>query len=299
MKKILLAFVAAFALPGVSHAQYFELGLFGGASTYSGDLSHKMIYWNEVHPAVGIYAGMHLTRHFSISIQSKYGTVSGADANSDEQGFLERNLSFHSNIIEAGVVGVLYLPGYIPGQMRFSPFLSLGVNWFQFNPKAEYMGIVYELQPLNTEGQGTSAFPDREPYKLNQISIPFGVGVKYNIAYNWNIAFEITLRKTFTDYIDDVSTTYVNPDILLDERGAISYALSNRTGEYLGTDPLPYGNDQSRGSADVNDYYSFAGITLSYNFLGNGKNDASRQVDCPGEPSKKMKSGLWGKEMMK
>ncbi|MFN3940045.1 MAG: DUF6089 family protein, partial [Chitinophagales bacterium] len=293
MKKIMLALVAAFTLPGFIHAQYFELGLFGGASAYNGDLSHKLIYWNEIHPAAGIYAGMHLTRHLSISIQSKYGTVSGADANSDQEAFRQRNLSFYSNIIEAGVVGEFYFPGYIPGQMRFSPFVSLGINWFQFNPKAEYMGVEYALQPLNTEGQGTSAFPDREPYKLNQISIPLGVGIKYNIAYNWNIALEITLRKTFTDYLDDVSTTYVNPDILLNERGALSYALSNRTGEYLGTDPLPYGNEQNRGSSEISDYYAFAGITISYNFLGNGKNDAARQVDCPGKPSKKMKSGLW------
>lgn len=280
-------------------AQYVELGLFGGASTYNGDLSHKPIYWNEIHPAAGIYAGVHINRFFSLSLQSKFGTISGADANSDQEGFRRRNLSFESNIVEAGLVGEFYFPGYIPNDMRFSPFLSLGINWFHFNPKAEYMGQIYELQPLGTEGQGTSAYPDRQPYELSQFSIPFGVGVKYSLSYNWNLAFEICFRKTFTDYLDDISKTYVNADILTNENGVIANALSNRTGEYLGTDPLPYGNDQNRGSSGVTDYYTFVGFTLSYNFLGMGKSAAERQVDCPGEPSKKQKSGLWDKKMMK
>ncbi|MBK6732283.1 MAG: outer membrane beta-barrel protein [Bacteroidetes bacterium] len=299
MRKIALIIFLGFSTLYNANAQYVELGLFGGASFYNGDLSHQLIYWNEFHPAAGIYAGVHFNRYFSLSVQSKFGTISGHDSNSDEEGFKRRNLSFESNIIEAGIVGEFYFPGYIPGDMRFSPFISLGINWFHFNPTAEYMGSVYDLQPLGTEGQGTSAFPDREPYALNQISIPFGVGVKYNLSYNWNLAFEVTFRKTFTDYLDDLSKTYVDADILTNENGELAYALSNRTGEYLGSANADFGNDQKRGSSSVTDYYIFTGFTISYNLIGVGKNSASRQVDCPGEPSKKQKSGLWDKKMMK
>jgi len=298
MRNAIILFCLGFTIYSAK-AQYVELGLFGGASYYNGDLSHKLLYWNEFHPAAGIYAGVHLNPYLSIALQGKFGTISGHDSNSDQEGYLRRNLSFQSNIFEAGIVGELYFPGYIPGEMRFSPFLSLGVNWFHFNPTTEYMGSVYELQPMGTEGQGTSAFPDREPYALNQVSIPFGIGVKYSISNNWNLAFEVAFRKTFTDYLDDISKTYVDADVLTLENGELAYALSNRTGEYYGSANLDFGNDSKRGNPAISDYYLFTGFTLSYNLVDNGKNSAAQQLNCPGKPPKKLKSGLWDKKMMK
>ena len=91
----------------------------------------------------------------------------------------------------------------------FSPFIFTGVSLFNFNPKAEASdGQWYTLQELGTEGQGTTSFQNRKPYSLTQLSIPFGGGVKIGVSDDFNIIIEYGLRKTFTDYIDDVSTTY-------------------------------------------------------------------------------------------
>ena len=135
-----------------------------------------------------------------------------------------------------------------------------------------------DLQPLGTEGQGLAEYPDREFYNLTQFSIPLGAGVKYALTDQINLGFEIGIRKTFTDYIDDVSLTYADEVILAENRGAQTVALANRTGS-------PVNGGQSRGSSD-NDWYLISGVTISYNFIDNGlvggrKRGKRRKDGCP------------------
>ncbi|HMC98987.1 MAG TPA: hypothetical protein VKH37_02510, partial [Ferruginibacter sp.] len=96
---------------------------------------------------------------------------------------------------------------------KFSPYLMGGVGMFHFNPQANLNGKWVDLQPLNTEGQGSSKYPDRTPYKLNQINIPLGVGVRTEVGSNFNLRAEFVYRMLNTDYLDDVSTTYVDPTV--------------------------------------------------------------------------------------
>jgi hypothetical protein len=166
---------------------------------------------------------------------------------------------------------------------------------FSFNPKAKYEGPWqtttqgepysgwYELQPLGTEGQGTTEYPDREPYALTQVSLPFGMGIKWNFTQTLSLSLEWGMRKTFTDYIDDVSTTYVDPELLKSENTEIAMFLANRTFEdvadaYNNQYPVAEAKDmegQQRGNSENDDWYSFLGITLSFNIKG------PRSESCP------------------
>jgi hypothetical protein len=124
----------------------------------------------------------------------------------------------------------------------------LGV--FHFNPLANIGGGNWvALQPLKTEGEA-------KPYHLWQVSIPFGIGFKINVAKQIGLGIEWGPRKTFTDYLDDVSGNYpdpkVNPPV-----GAMGALLSNRSrngGNVINT---------QRGNPQTKDWYFFYGLTLN------------------------------------
>jgi hypothetical protein len=94
---------------------------------------------------------------------------------------------------------------------RFMPYIGTGFGLFHFNPKTKLNGEWYHLKPLHLEGQGFDEYPERGNYNLTQFYIPITFGLKYKINKNSLVSFNILFRHTFTDYIDDVSTTYINP----------------------------------------------------------------------------------------
>jgi len=135
-------------------------------------------------------------------------------------GRYERNLSFRTTISEISLLGEFH-PLFIFAPKDddewtpplVSPYLVAGVSMFHFNPQANLNGKWVDLQPLATEGQGFSKYPDRLPYKLNQIAIPVGIGGRYELGSQFFARAEFVYRITNTDYLDDVSTTYVDPQI--------------------------------------------------------------------------------------
>jgi hypothetical protein len=143
----------------------------------------------------------------------------------------------------------------------FSPYVFGGIAGFHHNPKAVYNNQWYELQPLSTEGQ--------TPYGLYQLAIPGGVGAIVYLTDAISIGIEGGLRKTFTDYLDDVSGTYVDVNELR-ETNPIAAGLAYRTPEYMDVDPLdmpnPIGN--IRGNAKRRDVYFFTGLTFMINIGG-------------------------------
>lgn len=273
-----------------------EIGVFGGGSYYLGDLNENSVM-GEVSPGFGIVYRYLINERWAFRIHGKYGTLRGDDANNKEE-MQSRNLMFKSPVTEFGALLELNFLEYEPGSKdkKFTPFLFAGVSVFSFNPKAKYDGPWtrstpgdpyegwYELQPLGTEGQGTTEYNDRKPYALTQVSIPFGLGIKWNVTSSFSIGMEWGMRKTFTDYIDDVSTTYVDPDLLSSENTEIAMILANRSFELEGTEE--YGNQypvaaakekvgEQRGNSENDDWYSFMGITLSFNIAG------ARKEPCP------------------
>ena len=133
-------------------------------------------------------------------------------------GRYERNLSFKSKISEVALIAEvhpLYFKKFSSGAKlpRFSPYLLGGIGFFKFKPQAKLNDEWVSLQPLSTEGQGFSEYPDRKSYKLTQLVCPVGIGVKYKMSPLLNISFECVSRFLFTDYLDDVSTNYIDPSI--------------------------------------------------------------------------------------
>lgn len=246
----------------VSKAQYSEFGVGAGVSYYMGDLNPDVPF-KKVLPAGGVFYRYNFNDRFSARGMFSVGYVMGDDAKSKVQSQLERNLRFESWLFEFAITGEFNFFKYAPGDMQhpITPFLFGGIAVFKFNPRATASdGHTYELQPLGTEGQGTTYYPDRKKYSLTNAAIPFGLGVKANISKTFSVGLEWGMRYTFTDYLDDVSGTYASPDVIQAERGDIAYELANRSNL---TDEVLEG--RQRGNSKTNDWYSFAMVTLSFN----------------------------------
>ncbi len=199
--------------------------------------------------------------HSRLSLRANliYGKVSGDDSESKISQFQERNLSFSSDIWELGA-GLEF--NYFPFQLGHDRYKGTGyilveLALFRMNPKTiGDNGNEVDLQPLGTEGQGTS-LSSRGRYSLTQLSIPIGVGAKLSLGQRASLNFEIGIRKTFTDYLDDIGADYyADPLVLEAENGPLAASLSNRSlsGERFGT----------RGDSSTKDWYVFTGMMLTF-----------------------------------
>lgn len=250
---------------GSLKSQNTAIGLWGGGINYIGDLTDQTIVWNETQAAVGGLLTYQPNPFFNLRIGLSVGTIGGTDANRANTDTLRvRNLSFESQLMEFAVMGELNLIGYDVQMEPFSPYLFFGVAGIYHNPRAFYQGAWYDLQPLGTEGQGTTEFPDRKPYSRMQVAFPVGLGMKFALGSGLTLAAEAGFRYTLTDYLDDVSLTYADPNIQILENGDLSYRLSNRTGEYLGTQNIDYVSGTGRGNPDNTDWYVMGGVSLTY-----------------------------------
>jgi len=209
----------------------FEVGVGAGVMNSLTDLGGKKgigkgfikdLDMKNTKPAFSIYAMGTYKYALGIRLEASFGSIEGADSTlksvaASTGGRYERNLSFTSRItdIQLGLeVHPLFFRLYDEDEApRLSPYVMGGIGLFMFEPMAELNGRKYSLQPLRTEGQGFVEHRDRTPYKLTQINIPVGLGVKYEVNSFLNARFEIVHRILRTDYLDDVSKDYVNPDL--------------------------------------------------------------------------------------
>lgn len=232
-----------------------ELGVMVGGSYYIGDLN-QFAHFRNTHLALGILYRYNINPRLSFRANLTYGLVGGSDGRSKTETLRQRNLSFSSTIFELGA-GVEF--NYFPFQLghdryKGTAYLLAEIGVFQMNPKANYNGQEVELRTLGTEGQGTS-LNSKGYYSLTQLCLPLGVGVKLSLGKVVGLNFEFGIRKTFTDYLDDVgSESYVDPVALAAENGPLSAALSNRSG-------VPYGN---RGNSSTQDWYVFSGMMITF-----------------------------------
>jgi opacity protein-like surface antigen len=259
-------------------AQDLHLNLFAGMSNYQGDLQKKVITFNQAHLAVGAGLSYDLSDRFSIRAAVTFAKVSGADKYTDNKA---RNLSFASPITE-GQLGLEY---YLlqPGTHSLSPYLFASLAVFHFNPYTfDSSGKKYYLKEMSTEGEGF--IQGKNDYKLTQFAVPFGAGLKLSLSDNVNVGIEMGFRKTFTDYLDDVSTTYVDRNLLLTNRGAKAVELAYRGGELKNGDPQYPAAGTQRGASAQKDWYYFTGLTLSFTLGdsgGSGGNGKYSEYKCP------------------
>ena len=290
LRKLFNILLISLVMPLFSMAQTSEFGICIGAANFWGDLGgannvgRPLFFDLELaltRPALGITYRYNFDGFKAIRFSIFYATVAGSDelvktSNNDGGAAFRRyrNLKFKSMILEFSTQLEINFLRYEIGRRkyRFAPYAILGFGGFYFNPKDPDSGA--ELRSLGTEGQGTDEYPDRKPYKLIQATGIAGAGLKYNINENWSIGFEYGHRVTWTDYIDDVSKTYVEPSILPGGAGGEAAYLARRSVEFEDDedwDPVYEASTepgQQRGDPADNDHYVFAGLlTLTYTIV--------------------------------
>ena len=263
MKKIFFAILLITGF-SIANAQDFHLTAFAGISNYQGDLQPKFFTLQQANLAFGVGGLYEVNEKLYIRGNISFGKIKGDDKRYTRN--YTRNLSFSSPITDLHL-GVEYdiLNSY---ERKLVPYVFAGLSLFHFNPSTSDsagLGLVF-LQPLGTEGQG---FTGKNKYKLTQLSLPFGAGAKYSISDNVKLRLEIGFRKTFTDYLDDVSSTYANPASMLANNGPLALSISYRTDELPGgSKGYPYPN-RIRGNPKLKDWYYFAGVGVSFRLSGN------------------------------
>lgn len=256
MNKLLLVF---FILPVSVWAQKTDIGLMLGAANYLGDLAPDPVL-KETRPAGGLYVRNRLSKFFALKHSLLYARIKGDDANFEFNRL--RNLSFRSDIFEiSSVVEFNFVPfGTEILTENFTTYAFIGIAAFRHNPKTQFNGRWMPLRPMGTEGQG---LPGGKDYGLWQVALPFGMGCKYNMSDNWIIGAELGFRRTYTDYLDDVSNRY--PDFISAGMPQ-AMLISDRSGEVNGGVSLAAPGD-IRGNPATKDWYIFAGITLAYRII--------------------------------
>lgn len=244
------------------HKKSAEIGIFLGGSYYIGDLNPTGHFNQFTKPAGGIVFRYNLNPRLSARANVLFGSLEAHDEFSGSVSQQQRNLSFKSPLTEASAQLEFNFLDYAIGneKKKFTPYIFFGLAVFQFSPKGQLNNNWVNLQPLGTEGQGLEGGATKKKYKLVQMSIPFGVGIKTNLSKNIGLSIEWGMRKTFTDYLDDVSNRYYDPAKLAATRGTQAAALSDQS---KGTDPGSSNVGRQRGNPTTKDWYSFAGIVLS------------------------------------
>ncbi len=255
LKKTTFIVLLIFGL-GVANNIYaqrtLEIGGFGGGSYYIGDLNPSL-HFNHTKPAYGALARLNLNPRIALQLSYSRGEVTGNDAKT--KAVLNRNLSFLTIINDISFTGQFNFWEYYTGSKRnyFTPYIMGGVSLFFYNPKS-LEGV--DLRAMGTEGQN-AGFDGRKPYKSYSLALTFGFGFKYSLTERLGFGFEWGMRKAFTDYIDDVSTTYYLNGETIDSNNA-SQILSDPTQSHK-----PY---MQRGDRKNWDWYNFTGISITYKF---------------------------------
>lgn len=259
-------------------AQRLLITSFAGMSNYQGDLQAKRFTLGQAHFAVGFGLAYSLSDRLYITGNFKTGKISADDKKSSNNTL--RNLSFASPVNEVSL-GLEY-DLYNLNEQFITPYFFAGLAVFHFNPSTiDKSGKKVFLQPLGTEGQGF--FDGRKKYSLTQLSIPFGGGVKIAVNEQVRIGVEIRLSKTFTDYLDDVSTRYVDKTLLLTNNGQQAVDLAFRGYEVNPNYNYPPAG-AIRGNPGSKDWYYFTGVTLSFRLNageGSPMKGGKSRTDCP------------------
>ena len=242
------------------YAQKWEVGITGGAMSYTGDLNQNEFY-DFNHLAAGGLLKVNLNSYWAVKFGLLAGKVSAADADSRYEEQQNRNLSFFSPLTEGSLQVELnfFDYGINFGQKRFTPFVFTGISVFSFNPKTELDGDTYQLKYFATEQDVSDG---SEAYSTIALAVPLGLGVKYRLSENLNLIGEFGFRTTQTDYLDDVSQRYPNISGMSDD-DLIRQQLSDPSL----TSPKIGQPGVQRGDFRKKDTYLFAGITLSYTFV--------------------------------
>ncbi len=279
----------------------FEIGLGFGPMFFLGDLGGtagigkpfvKDIDFPLTKLGKSIYASYYPSEWLGFRLSINHGVLVGNDAEAPAKGGaemdrLQRNLSFKSSVLEgylaAEIYPTVFIEKYEGLAHKLRPYGVIGVGMFKFNPKAKDVdGQWVALKPLRLEGQGV--VPGRKEYSLVQKEIPMGFGFKYYLKDNMYVGLEVLHRQTFTDYVDDVSTGYVDNQIFQTYLSPADQARANRLyyrGNYTTGNSAADVQNYQRGDPTEND--AFFSTVIRFGWRLNNATDklTRRQLRCP------------------
>jgi len=260
--KTFILFIAITLCAGSAGAQrYFtalEVGFSVGASQYFGDLNEHYGF-KSISPSGGIYARERINSYIALKVEANYTNVGYDDKYNDAAYAKLRNLNFKSNIIELVAQAEFNFFAFITGdkEHRYTPYLTGGIGAFLYDPYTTYNGSTYFLRQLGTEGQ-YAGYAQRK-YSNVSPCFPIGAGIKFWLKGGVNLAFEISDRLTTTDYLDDVSTTYVGAGSFT--KHPIAGAIQDRSQNQVLGRP-----GKQRGNTSSYDQYMMAQFSITFNF---------------------------------
>lgn len=258
MKNWVLAF-CFFPIAAFGQNFYFSGRL--GVAGYQGDLKAKSITLSQSKPMLSLGARYDLSEHIAARTYFTFTSLK-ADDKKGTAAMQQRNLNFKTKILDWELTAQYSL--FSLNDRWWTPYVFAGVGAFHFNPYTnDSSGHKTFLKPLSTEGQGFT--PGVSNYKLMQFSVPLGFGVEYSLNEDMRLGIEFGYRKTFTDYIDDVSTVYVDQNSLLNARGQTAVDLAWR-GDEKGGSPYPPAGTQ-RGNPHYKDNYYYFAITYTVRYF--------------------------------
>jgi len=266
---------------GINIGPLFFLGDLGGhrgkGTTFLKDLNLPLTKIMK-----GVFMTVYPNEWLGVRVAADIGKLDGFDNIIDTKGVNElwrkqRNLDFRTNLSEAYIAAevfplMLLHKGDDDYKPRLRPYGVIGVGIFHFNPQGSLTDAYgnttwYYLKPLHTEGEGFPEYPNRKNYDLTQVNIPMGFGAKYYISDRVNLSLEVLHRKTFTDYIDDVSTTYIDPDLfdkyLSPANAAIARQISDKVYGIVVPSLTRNSPGTQRGDPTQNDAYFSVSMKLA------------------------------------
>lgn len=261
MRFVLLLMLIASSLAPVRAQQGYEAGGFLGLGWYFGDLNPN---FNIGHPgpAAGLIGRYNFNDRLCMALTVNYTHIGGDDRWSDNPFQQARNLRFVSHVADLGGRFEFNFMPYRHGSKDewFTPYVFGGIQVFGFNPRTKYEGEWYSLRDYGTEGQFTG-----EEYYILQPALNYGLGLKFDLNYNWSINMELDSRYMWTDYLDDVSSVYPDKAELAALRGPIAVALSDRS---IPNDDFPQIGQagRQRGDSRRTDVYAMVKVGLLYYF---------------------------------
>ena len=256
------------------------LGDLGGADQIGTHLM-KDLEISLTRPTVAAGYRYKISPTMAIKGYTGWARLAGNDLLTAEPARNNRNLSFRTNIITASaqfeysVIEEKVKSRYSRRSKKFplNIYFFGGFGFFYFNPESKYYdGKWYKLKPLRTEGQGLPG-SEAKDYSLVQFCVPLGVGFKYPINREWSIGLEYSITKTFTDYIDDVSTVYYDNDAIRAAYGDVAAYFADPSTTPNREAPIKGGTNpgEKRGEITYNDSFMFAWLNVSYKITGTSK----------------------------
>lgn len=253
---------------GELKAQQLEFGAWGGLTHSFGDINSTLESLTYLEPGAGVFFRYNLDPRLAYYIGLSGGQTVGYDSISSNAYQLRRNLSYRTTVYDLTTrIDFNFLPLEREKPSKwFTPYVFLGLGVYYFNPQAYYDDQWVDLQPLGTEGQQFPELTGNDKYSRVQVNLPIGGGFKFALNKNLTTGIEWNYHLLFTDYFDDVSTTYVDPSILASGAdGALAVALADRS---TAMDLLPLGEaGRQRGDFEHRDKYLYTGIFLSYTIV--------------------------------